>query len=111
VIAKTPKISLLSCVHEFALAEGHEVKMFDPLSVILPHAAMERTFINDLPDVLENELMRPQILFRAEAVALLVGLDYSHARIFSSLKSLVLAIGSTAAVAHALNLRRAVDAV
>lgn len=111
VVAKTPKISLLSCVHKFALAEGHEVEMFDPLSVILPHAAMERTFVNDLPDVLENKLMRPQILFRAETIALLVGFDYSHARIFSSLESLVLAIRSTTAVAHALNLRRAVDTI
>jgi hypothetical protein len=111
VVAKTTKIAFLGCIDEFALAEGHEVKMLDPFLVILPHAAVERPFVDNLSNVFVDELMRSQVLLRPEAMPLLLGLNDGHAGIFLSLESLILTIWTTPTVPHALDLRSTVDAI
>jgi hypothetical protein len=61
VIAKSAKIAFSRRVYEFALVERHEVEMLDPFFVILSHSAMKAGFCNDFANILEDEIIWPQI--------------------------------------------------
>ena len=111
VVTETAQIPPLGRIDKFTLVQRHKIKVLDTIFIVEPHAATELRLGNDFSDVLEYELVRSQVGLGAEAVPFLFRLDDSNICIFSSLESLVLAIGATAAVTDAFNLGCAVDAV
>lgn len=111
VIAKPGEVALLGRVDELTLVERHEVEMLDALFVVLPHATSELRLVDHLSDVLEDELVRPQVGLSAKPVALLLGLYDGNFCVLLSLKPLILALCSAAAISNAFYLGRTVDAI
>jgi hypothetical protein len=111
VIAEAAEVTLLRRIDELTLGEGHEIEMLNTFFVILDHASAEGTLINDLPDIFEDEIAGFEIAVRAQSETLLLSLDDCHIGILFPLEALVLAGAPAGAVAHALHLGRAINAV
>jgi len=61
MIAEATQIAFLSGINELILRKGHEVEVLNPLIVVLDGAPTEIGFVDDFPNVFENEVMRSQV--------------------------------------------------
>lgn len=61
MVAKATQITLFSSINELILREGHKVKMLDPFIVILDGPPTKVGFIDDFPNILEDEIVRLQV--------------------------------------------------
>ena len=111
MVAEPPEVALLCCVHEFALGQGHEVKVFYALLVVLYHAATKCSLIDNLAYVLEDEVSWQEVLVRPQAETLLVCFDYGNIGVLLAQEPLVLTLSAATAVTHTFHFGSPVDAV
>ena len=111
VVAKSTKIASFCSIDELALAQGHEIEMFDAFLIVLNHTFSKRGFRNSFTNVFEDEVVGPEIRVCTEAIAFLLGLDNRYIGIKASEKSLVLTRWTTAAIIRTFHLACTVDAV
>lgn len=90
MVAKTTKVTLLRGIDKLALAEGHEVEMFDVLFVILLATSLKQLLSNDFANVLEDEVVRIKICIGSETVALLCCFDNRYVGELLSLETSIL---------------------
>jgi hypothetical protein len=111
MVAESPEVALLCCVHEFALGQGHEVKVFYALMVVLYHAATKCSLIDNFAYVLEDEVSWREVLVGSQSKALFVCLDYGNIGVLLAQEPLVLTLSAATAVTHTFHLGGPVDAV
>jgi hypothetical protein len=111
VVAESAKVSPFGRIDKLTLGKGHEVEVLDAFLIILMHAPPESRLRDDFTNIFEDEIIRLEILVSTQTEAFLVSLDDRNIGVDLSLKTLVLASVSAAAIPGALHLGGPVDAI
>jgi hypothetical protein len=111
VIAESTQIASLRRIYKLTLVQGHEVKVFDALFVVLSHPTPELLLSDHLSNILEDQLVRVEIRFRSESEAFFIRFDDRDFCVLFLLEPLIPAVLAALAVSHALDFGRSVDAI
>ena len=84
MVTESTEIAFLCRIDELTLAQGHEIEMFDTFLIILDHAFAKSGFRDSFTNILEDEIVRPQLNVCPEAVALFLSLDDGYIGIETS---------------------------
>lgn len=111
MIAESAQVTFLSCIDEFAFAEGHKIEVLDPFVIILNHAASKLWLVDDFTNILPNETAGSNVSICSETITFLFGFDYRDCGVLLLLETLVLAAGAAPAISDTLHFCSPIDTV